>query len=50
VRKGAVVLCQWSRDGKKFHTKTFDSAKMRVTDGAELLIQYGRVVRQFTYE
>jgi hypothetical protein len=41
VHKGAVLLCQWAdpkkkddQDKPRLFTKTFDSAKMRVKDGA----------------
>ena len=48
VIKGAVLLCQWTRDGKKFHTKTFDSLKMRLKEGASIKIQFGKVVKEFS--
>jgi len=50
VNKGACLLAQWSRDDKRFRTKLFDSSKMRrVKDGATLKIQFGKIVRVFTY-
>ena len=48
VCKGAVLLCQWSKDGKKFGTRTFDSTKMKVKEGATIMIEYGKVVKEWS--
>ena len=48
VRKGANLFCQWSKDGKKFNFKHFNSATMRVKDGTHLKIQFGKIVKEFS--
>ncbi len=50
VRKGAVLLAQWSKDNKTFHTKLFDSEKLKVADGAKVKIQFGKIFEKFSDE
>lgn len=47
VHTGAVLLIQWMHNDK-IHTRTLDSKRLKLKDGSEVKIEFGKIVKEIT--